>query len=243
MSPELAQAEPGIGDRIDARLLPLSRWTALCAAAEAIGMTAAAAAAKISQALLAEPGTARDRVLALSLVVAGGLVEGVALGACQAAGLGRLLPRLDLRRWLWVTVTVAGLGWAGASAPAVLSGSDTGAGTDPPLVLVIGGAAGLGVTMGALLGAAQARLLRGQVRQPSRWIAANVAAWCPAMSIIFLGATAPESDWSVLRVVSLGTLTGLAAGAVLGLVTGRWIPALDGPAGAPAAMSSASRTL
>ena len=90
------------------RALSLTRWTALCATAEAIGMAAAATAAKTSQALVGEPGNGRESALALCLVVAGGLVEGIALGALQAAGLGRLLPGLNRRRWLLITVAPRG---------------------------------------------------------------------------------------------------------------------------------------
>lgn len=209
------------------RQLSMARWITLCAVAEAIGMTAAATAAKASQALVGEPGNPREASLALTLVVAGGLVEGLALGGLQAAGLGRLLPGLDRRRWLLVTTAVAGLGWALASAPAALSGTDDG--SAPPLLLVLGGAATLGAVMGLLLGAAQAGVLRGHVRHPWRWVCASAAAWAPAMAVIFLGATAPEADWSAPAVVALGTATGLVAGAVLGLVSWWFMDTLDGP--------------
>jgi hypothetical protein len=213
---------------VAARPLSLTRWTALCATAEAIGMAAAATAAKTSQALVGEPGDGRESALALCLVVGGGLVEGIALGALQAAGLGRLLPGLNRRRWLLITVAVAGVGWAAASAPAALPGADD-AGATPPLALILGGALLLGAVMGALLGAAQATVLRGQVRHPRRWVGANLAAWAPAMVVIFLGASAPEADWPGPTVVLLGALTGLGAGASLGLVSGWFLPTLDGP--------------
>ncbi|HYP04073.1 MAG TPA: hypothetical protein VER57_05935, partial [Cyanobium sp.] len=188
---------------------------------------AAAAAAKISQALVSEPGTGRGSALALLLVVGGGLVEGIALGGLQAAGLGRMLPGLNRLRWLLVTVAVAGVGWAAASAPATLSGDDGGAA--PPLLLILGGTLLLGAAMGAVLGSAQATVLRPHVRHPWRWTGASAAAWAPAMAVIFLGAGAPETDWSLPTVVALGTLTGLAAGTVLGLVSGWFLPSLDGP--------------
>jgi hypothetical protein len=211
---------------VTARPLSLVRWTILCASAEAIGMAAASSAAKVSQALVGEPGNGRESAIALSLVVAGGLVEGIALGTLQAAGLGRLLPGLNRRRWLLVTAAVAGLGWAAASAPAVLT-ADSG-GAAPPLLLILGGALGLGAAMGAVLGAAQASVLRGQVRHPWRWVGANMAAWAPAMAVIFAGATAPGADWPGPTVVALGAVTGLLAGTVLGLVSGWFLPTLDG---------------
>jgi hypothetical protein len=60
--------------------LRLVRWTALCALTQATGMSAAAAAAKTSKGLIGEPGTSPAVIAALSVTVAGGLVEGAALG-------------------------------------------------------------------------------------------------------------------------------------------------------------------
>lgn len=214
-----------------ARLPSLRRWTALCAAAETVGMTAAAAAAKAAAALVEDDPGAAALAGGLALVVAGGLVEGTALGVAQAAGLRELLTPRRRRLWVLVTVAVAGLGWAAASAPAALSGDESG--TTPPLLLVLAGAAGLGAVMGAALGAAQGAVLRAVVPRPWRWVAVSAAAWTPAMVVVFLGATTPSADWSVATVVLLGALTGLAAGTVLGLVSGRLLPSLlHGRAGA-----------
>ena len=125
----------------------LTRWTVLCGAAETVGMTAAAMAAKASQAL---PGERRGVAAAagLSLVVLGGLVEGTALGLAQASGLKAWLPGLNLRRWVLVTVAVAGIGWAAASAPSALSSDDVGPAPQWPMVAA--GALTLGAAMGAV---------------------------------------------------------------------------------------------
>ena len=62
-------------------------------------------------------------------------------------------------------------------------------------LLVVAGAAGLGLVMGTVLGVAQAAALRGAVPHPRRWVAANAAAWPLAMVVIFLGATTPSAGW------------------------------------------------
>jgi hypothetical protein len=198
-------------------------WIAGCAAAEAIGMTAAALASRAADPLA---GGVVGSSLALLTIVLGGLVEGTALGVIQAARLARVFPRLRRRRYVAVTVLVAGLGWAAASAPGVLAGDSGGA--PPSLLLILPGAAALGLLMGALLGAAQAWSLRGAVTHPWRWVAANAAAWAPAMAVVFLGATAPDASWPLLAVLGIALLTGAGAGAVLGLVTGWFIPSLAG---------------
>lgn len=217
------------------------RWVALCAAAEGIGMTAAASAAKGAQGLVDDAPDTSRRLLSLGLIVCGGLVEGSALGLLQGRGLAPWLPGLDRWRWAWVTTVVAGLGWAAASAPAALSASDD-AGADPPMVVMVAGGAGLGMVMGALLGAAQTPVLRGQVSHPRRWITASAVSWGPAMAVVFVGAGTPAKSWSGSAVAALGTATGLLAGAVLGAVSGWFLPSLDGPAQSEAG-SSRSDTL
>lgn len=186
-----------------------------CTVAETVGMTAAAAAARAADALDVRP-------VALAVVVAGGLVEGTALGLAQSGVLAARLPALRRGAFTWATVLVAGLGWAAASAPAVLLGDDSGAA--PPLLVVLLGAAGIGLVLGPVLGGAQALALRGAARAPLRWVLANTLAWPPVMIVIFFGATTPSASWSVPSVVLLGALTGAAAGTLLGLVTRPLLP-------------------
>lgn len=189
-------------------------------------MTAAALAARLGAdwgAEAAGPGTGA----ALALVVAAGILEGAAVGAAQTAALGREVHGLRRGRWTVVTVLVAGLGWAAASAPAVLSApGDAG---EPPWPLVLAGAAALGAVMGAVLGAAQSVVLRPAVAHPWRWALVSTVAWTPAMAVIFLGATTAPAAWPLPAVVLLGTVTGVAAGAVLGLLCGLFSPVVSPP--------------
>lgn len=200
------------------RATPYRVWIAACAAAEALGMTAAAAAAMVADTMT---GPA-----ALSVVVAGGLFEGTALGTAQATVLARVAPALSRARYLAATIVVAGLGWAAASAPAVLR--EGGGDEQPSLLLVIVAAGALGAVLGLVLGLAQAYALRGAVRHPRRWVVANTAAWPATMALIFVGATMPDAGWAAASVLVTGALTGAVAGTALGLVTGLFVPTLSG---------------
>jgi deazaflavin-dependent oxidoreductase (nitroreductase family) len=202
------------------------RWILACLVAETVGMTAAATAARVGQDLSEGDGNA-GRWLALAVVVAGGLVEGVALGVLQGRALATRWPALSRRSFALVTVAVAGVGWAVASAPGVLAGDDDSA-AGPPFGFVVLGALGIGLVMGSLLGAAQALPLRTAVTHPWRWVAANAAAWPVAMVLIFLGASTAGAGWPLLVVAGYGTVTGVLAGAALGLVSGAWLGTLDG---------------
>lgn len=195
---------------------PRTRWIAGCAVAEAVGLGTAAAAALLAAALGDRPGGMWP---AVGVIVAGGLVEGLCLGAMQAWLLARALPLLDRRLFVAVTVLIAGVGWAAGSAPMVVTADDGAAGQ--PLVVLLLGAAGLGLLMGGLLGAAQAWTLRRAAGRPAAWVWANLAAWPGAMVLIFLGTSLAGGDWPAYAVVLLGAGTGAAAGAALGLVLGR----------------------
>lgn len=200
---------------------PYRAWVLACALAEAVGMTAAAGAARLADPLGVAAG--------LAVLLAGGLVEGTALGWAQSHVLARVAPALARRRYLVATVLVAGVGWAAASArSAVGDGPDS---SQPPLTLMLPGAVGLGLVMGPALGAAQALALRGAVAHPWRWVVANTAAWPVAMAVIFLGATAPDASWPVWSVLVLGTVTGGVAGGLLGVVSGWFLPSLTGATG------------
>jgi hypothetical protein len=154
-------------------------------------------------------------------------VEGCALGVLQGAVLASRWPRVRRGAFVALTVAVAGVGWAVASAPGVLAGGD-GGGDSPALGLILLGAAGIGLVMGPVLGCAQMLALRGAVRHPSRWVVANTAAWPIAMIVIFVGATTAGAGWSTPVVAAYGTLTGALAGAGLGLVSGVWLDSMDG---------------
>jgi hypothetical protein len=211
------------------RRTPLWRWALWLAAAEALGMTAASAAAKAGQALVGEPSGVGEIALVLGLSTLAGLVEGAAVAVAASAALRPLVPDLPARRWARVTTLVAAAGWAGGSLPGALASSQ-GRGGTPPVLLLLAGAAGIGASMGAILGAAQALVLRQHVPHPWRWVAASTLAWPPAMIIIFAGASAPSSDWPAVPVVALGTLTGAVAGSVLGLLLGWSADSLSGTA-------------
>jgi len=224
---ELQQSDERVTQRPLARRDPpsMARWTAACAAGEAIGITAAATAGRVAQGLTGESPGGIQLLAAWAIVVGAGLIEGVALGVAQSTTLSAWLPGRLRTRWLLVTVAVAGLGWSSASASVMLGGE---AGPEPTLVVFIGGAVILGAGMGAVLGAAQAWVMHRQVPHPWRWVTANMVAWAVAMPIIFGGANLPGPDWPLLAEAASGTITGLTAGAALGVVSGLLLPSLAG---------------
>ncbi|HET6667824.1 MAG TPA: hypothetical protein VFG98_11150 [Intrasporangium sp.] len=202
------------------------RWVGMCAVAEAVGMAAAATAARSSTLWVGDVANPADVIVALSFIVGAGLVEGFALGVAQASALTAVLPMGRRSGWMLMTVLVAGLGWAGASAPGILAG-DTGG--KPSTSFLLTGAVGVGAVMGAVLGAAQATVLIGCVPHPETWILANIVGWTVTMPVIFLGASGARAEWDLLAIAMWGGGTGLVAGTVLGIVTGLFLPWLGQP--------------
>lgn len=190
---------------------------AACAGAETVGMAASAGAARVA--------TLLDTRTGFLVVVMGGLVEGLALGLLQGRVLERLLG-VSARAWLLVTLVIAGVGWAAGSAPSTLGAGDASE-PAPALGIVLVGALGIGVAMGAVLGVAQASVLRHHVRHPWRWVGVSAAAWGVAMPVIFAGASTAGASWHWAWVVLYGAATGALAGTALGAVSGAGVPALS----------------
>ena len=130
-----------------------------------------AAAAGVAGVLLATVGEPHDWPSALAVwlgSIAGGAVEGLAVGSLQFAVLRPWLPRLRRARWAGVTVLVALAGWALGMAPSSLwlwrlDDEAAGAAAGPPMWLMPVGGAALGLLLGAV----------GHVTHPRRWVTAN----------------------------------------------------------------------
>ncbi len=146
----------------------------------------------------------------------GGLVEGTLLGVAQAAVLRRHVGDFPVIAWCAATAIVATVGWGSTSA---FQAGGTG-GTEPPMVLVLVGAAGLGAGMGLVMGAAQWLVLRRVFTRAWTWIPASVVGWGLGMVPAFWVATLPETGAGLGERLALGAIGGLLMGLAVGAVTG-----------------------
>lgn len=182
-------------------------WILSCTLAEALGIGAAATAAVLAR---GSPS------LELGAVVAAGAVEGTALGVLMGRQLHRRLPSLRVGAFTAVTVLFAVLGWGLGMGASMRGGDETAA---PPFLWALVAAGGLGLVMGALLGAAQWLVLRRHARNAGRWITWSALGWVPAMMAIFAGAMVPDQGTPAWLVVVCGIAGGASGGALLGAVT------------------------
>lgn len=189
----------------------MRQWIIACMLAEALGIAGVATAYALDDRGLVGHG-------ALAILAAGAW-EGLCLGTAQAL----LLRRRGARASLWIAATMLGaiagygLSLLGrlAEAPAPKAES-----VDPSLGLLVLMGLGMGVAMGALLGAAQATTAR-RALSIRRWTLANMLGWAPAMAVIMIGAGSAQASWTLLEIAGSGALCGALAGLSVGAATGR----------------------
>lgn len=171
-------------------------------------------------------------LVALLAVLMGVVLEGLLVGAAQAAVLRRRIPELRARVWIRATMVGAGLAWFAGMIPSsimALNPQPTGGmASGPPPLVQYALAIGLGAVAGPILGLAQWTVLRHRVPGSGMWLVANGLAWALAMPLIFLGMDrVPWSGSPVPMIAALFAVCGLAglvAGAVHGAVLTRLVP-------------------
>lgn len=160
-------------------------------------------------------------------VLAGTLIEGSAVGLLQGLLLREHL-QISTKVWWLATVAGAGIAWICGMLPSLLMdfSSGTEPASEPPLLLILLLAAVMGLILGIFLAAPQAWVLRqhGHPR-PGGWIRYNMLAWMLGMPVIFAGIQTVEPQASLWRnCLNIG-LSLLLAGALVGLVHGRFFMA------------------
>ena len=182
-----------------------ARWIAACTGGEAMGMAAVAATyAAIDRGLIGP---------AFVWISVAGAFEGLCLGAAQATA---LRGNVRARRWIGLTVAGAVAGYALAALGG--AGSDGAPGPEPAGWLIALAGAGLGLVMGALMGAVQVPALPADLRSLP-WIAANAVGWAPGMAAIMLAATAAGRETPLATVALSGAVAGAVAGICVGIAT------------------------
>ena len=185
------------------------RWTAVVTAGEA----AAFALPAMAGALLA----AYDPPFAMlaAVVLVAGAAEGAVLGLAQAIALRSALASVSTRSWVRATTAGALVAWMVGLIPFGVEIGDR----DPWLLVAAG--VPLGLVLLTAMGVLQARVLRGHVERPRRWIAATAAAWAAGLTA-FASITSPlwHEGQPVFAVAGIGILGGLVMAATVAAISG-----------------------
>ncbi len=193
----------------------LGRWIGAMLVAEAVGFAAAMTLGRGVIAVFGEPVGASGELLTVGLAGLAGAVEGACLGLGQWLVLRRSLAGLRWRAWTGATALGGALAWmlgmsAGTHGPETMPAPWVVA-----AILVVSG-----LTLGAVLGGAQAWVLRGRAGLAGWWVAANAFGWLVGLLFAYAGVAVTTAAMSAtLSVVILG-VSGAAMAIAPALATG-----------------------
>ena len=203
--------EGGADQGGQARAVHLRRdWTLAVALGELVGFVPPA----VTGATLATLG-APDVALVLGLTLAGAL-EGLSVGAAQAAVLRRHAAGVDGRRWIRATVVGAAFAWFVGMGGGALMGSSVA----PTAVLLVVMVPAWTVALLAM-GFLQWRVLRDTVPRSGRWVPVNAGAWLLGVMIVVVALSAAPNSWPGAVHAVLGVAAAVAMGLTVGALTAR----------------------
>lgn len=205
-------------------------WVLANAAAETIGIGAAALIAIQMSSTNTDIGAFHPLLIMLSVVLAGTLIEGVFVGLFQGITLRHFIP---IWKWTLYTSIGAGIAWILGMLPStimelmsiqsdmtVVSEAGMNMAEVSPIATVLM-AAGMGLVLGPFLAVPQWLLLRKALARPTwLWIPANMIAWAVGMIVIFGSMDYIPVDLSPLMAAIWGAGIGLVTGGIVGLIHG-----------------------
>jgi hypothetical protein len=206
------------------------RWVAANALGEMIGLGLTFAAQALAfTAGGSNPSLALTIGLALLTVIAG-TIEGLIVGWAQWIAMRWHFPAITRRAWVLATVVGALVAWFFGSLPSAImnvgeasaaQGSAQTAAQEPPQVVVLLLAAGLGVVAGAILSFFQyLALRRTHLDHSGWWIPANSLAWMVGMPLIFWGIDFIQGGMNTLQMLLFFAVLLALTGAVVGAIHG-----------------------
>jgi hypothetical protein len=208
----LIMANPGL----------VTRWVALCAVAEFLGIASAAIWYGGVNVVLGEPEPLLARTMVWFLMSLAAVPEGIVLGGLQAAGIRWFLPNVSARKWILATIGVGLLGWAIGSFIPLFMAPEAGSQpmAEPGLAGTAAFAAVFGVGVGAVFGLGQTWALPPKTGGRWFWIVANAAGWAVGLPLIYVAAQIASEYQGWTARILIWAMGGLGAGVSIGIATG-----------------------
>jgi hypothetical protein len=202
-------------------------WIWANAWAELLGLGATFSLGYGIFASLEEPQTLLAILGFVLLMTATGIIEGTVVGWFQWRVLRRLFAEISLRAWWAATLLGALTAWFLGSLPSSLMGmgsEEAGmAPIEPPLVLILLLACGMGLILGVILALPQWRVLRKHAARAWVWLPANCLAWGLGMALIFAGIDIVQRIGTLAGFLIGMTVTLFITGAVVGSIHGAFL--------------------
>jgi hypothetical protein len=178
-------------------------------------------------AFLEEPQTPLAVLGFVLLMTSTGIVEGTIVGWFQWRILRSLFEKISFKRWWLATLIGALTAWFLGSLPSHLmnmGAEETGSTPiEPPLVLMLLFAAGMGLVLGVILGFPQWRVLQKYVKRAWTWLPANSLAWGAGMALIFAGIDLAQRGATIAATVLIMVFTLFVTGAMVGAIYGLFL--------------------
>jgi hypothetical protein len=208
------------------------RWVAANALGELLGLGATFAVVALLFTRLPDQQSAGVVLVSFLVAVASGAIEATLVGLAQWWAMHPWFPTITRRAWWLATLGGALVAYVLGYLPSTLmsmgeQASQTPAAEPPQLVMLLF-AAGLGAVAGAVLSFAQWLAMRGKVEGAGRWIPANMLAWLAGMPIIFWGIDAAQKGQPLLQALLLLAGVLFLTGAVVGAIHGAFLARLAG---------------
>jgi hypothetical protein len=207
------------------------RWVWANAWAELLGLGATFLLGYGLFAFLEEPQTPLEVFGFVLLMTSTGIIEGTIVGWFQWRILRNLFEKISFRSWWLATLIGALTAWFLGSLPSSLMGmwaEEAGSATiEPPLVVILLLACGMGLILGIILALPQWRVLQEHVRHACIWLPANSLAWGAGMTLIFAGIDYAQRGASIVLTVLIMVLTLFVAGATVGAIHGIFLLRLN----------------
>jgi len=206
------------------------KWTLYCATGELLGIGCAGAMAFVVNSVIGEPKTLLLKLCVLLLMLLAGFIEGLLLGIFQWNAIKYKFPKMPGNLWVLYTVLVAVLGWFLGMLPSLFflptepspNGNSQTIDFNNPIIFALL-SIGTGMVLGALFGLFQWFVLRRYAQKAYRWIIANALGWGLGLGWIYLFASLPDENTTLIINITLGVIGGLLAGLCVGGVTGLYL--------------------
>jgi hypothetical protein len=206
----------------------LVKWTVLCALGELLGIGIAGGIAFLVNSKIGEPQTLGTKLFVLVTMLFAGAIEGFLLGTFQWQALKDKFNQIPRKEWVLYTVLVAVLGWFLGMLPSLFitntaSSTETeNVDSENPLIFALLSIVS-GLLLGAVFGIFQWLVLRKYVEKAHQWITANALGWGLGLGWIYLFASMPGKNTSMIGNITFGVIGGLLAGLSVGVVTGLFL--------------------
>jgi hypothetical protein len=206
------------------------RWVAANAFGELLGLGATFAVVVLLFSRLPNQQSAGVVLVSFLVAVASGAIEATLVGLAQWWAMHPWFPAITRRAWWLATLVGALVAYVLGYLPSTLMSMGEQASqtpmVEPPQLVILLFAAGLGAVGGAVLSFAQWLAMRRKVERAGWWIPANMLAWLAGMPIIFWGIDAAQKGQPPLQAVLLLAGILFLTGAVVGAIHGAFLARL-----------------